>query len=288
MCSPSSPARGRGNPGGGTVGRVFEQFDELARQVVVLAQDEARTLKHDYLGSEHILLGLLGERRGVAAGVLDGLDMTLEEVRAQGARLVGQGDEIPTGQIPFTLGAKKVLELALREALAFGHNYIGTEHILLGLVRLDDSVSARILADFDVDVERIRDAVIAAIPERQPPRGVVSPVAPSELASLAVMLEEAKRTLLEGQSFQAAARIRELQRRLALLVQESEAALESLQLPPSARDVAATRWEYDVRPLEGGSDTWVAQLAAWRSDGWELVSVVPEGERRVVILERRV
>src|SRR5690349_1543964 len=160
MCSPSSPAGGRGNPGGGTVGRVFEQFDELARQVVVLAQDEARTLKHDYLGSEHILLGLLGEPRGVAAGVLDALDMTLEEVRAQVARLVGQGDDMPTGQIPFTPGAKKVLELALREALSLGHNYIGTEHILLGLVRENEGVAARILLDFDADAEKIRNEII--------------------------------------------------------------------------------------------------------------------------------
>ena len=120
---------------------MFERFTERARQVVVLAQDEARALKHNYIGTEHILLGLLREEEGLAARVLESLDITVEEVRAQVARIVGQGDEVTTGQIPFTPRAKKVLELALREALSLGHNYIGTEHILLGLVRENDDLA---------------------------------------------------------------------------------------------------------------------------------------------------
>ena len=139
---------------------MFERFTERARQVVVLAQDEARTLKHNYIGTEHILLGLLREEEGLAARVLDTLDITVEEVRAQVARIVGQGDEVTTGQIPFTPRAKKVLELALREALSLGHNYIGTEHILLGLVRENEGVAARILLDFDADAEKIRNEII--------------------------------------------------------------------------------------------------------------------------------
>ena len=139
---------------------MFERFTERARQVVVLAQDEARTLKHNYIGTEHILLGLLREEEGLAARVLDALDITVEEVRAQVARIVGQGDEVTTGQIPFTPRAKKVLELALREALSLGHNYIGTEHILLGLVRENEGVAARILLDFDADAEKIRNEII--------------------------------------------------------------------------------------------------------------------------------
>jgi ATP-dependent Clp protease ATP-binding subunit ClpC len=139
---------------------MFERFTERARQVVVLAQDEARALKHNYIGTEHILLGLLREEEGLAARVLDGLDITVEEVRAQVARIVGQGDEVTTGQIPFTPRAKKVLELALREALSLGHNYIGTEHILLGLVRENEGVAARILLDFDADAEKIRNEII--------------------------------------------------------------------------------------------------------------------------------
>src|SRR6266581_355971 len=125
---------------------LFERFTERARQVVVLAQDEARALKHNYIGTEHILLGLLREEEGLAARVLESLDITVEEV--------------PTGQIPFTPRAKKVLELALREALSLGHNYIGTEHILLGLVRENEGVAARILLDFDADSEKIRNEVI--------------------------------------------------------------------------------------------------------------------------------
>src|SRR3982075_394054 len=139
---------------------MFERFTERARQVVVLAQDEARALKHNYIGTEHILLGLLREEEGRAARVLESLDITVEEVRAQVARIVGQGDEVTTGQIPFTPRAKKVLELALREALSLGHNYIGTEHILLGLVREDEGVAARILLDFAADSEKIRNEVI--------------------------------------------------------------------------------------------------------------------------------
>jgi ATP-dependent Clp protease ATP-binding subunit ClpC len=142
------------------VGVLFERFTERARQVVVLAQDEARALKHNYIGTEHLLLGLLREEEGLAARVLESLDITVEEVRAQVARIVGQGDEVTTGQIPFTPRAKKVLELALREALSLGHNYIGTEHILLGLVRENEGVAARILLDFDADAEKIRNEII--------------------------------------------------------------------------------------------------------------------------------
>jgi ATP-dependent Clp protease ATP-binding subunit ClpA len=139
---------------------VFEQFTERARQVVVLAQDEARALKHNYIGTEHILLGLLREEEGLAARVLESLDITVEEVRAQVARIIGQGEEISGGQIPFTPRAKVVLELSLREALSLGHNYIGTEHLLLGLVRENEGVAARILLDFDADAQMVRSEVL--------------------------------------------------------------------------------------------------------------------------------
>src|SRR5687767_2919548 len=139
---------------------MFERFTERARQVVVLAQEEARTLKHNYIGTEHILLGLLREEEGLAARVLESLDITVERVRSQVVRIVGSGEEVTAGQIPFTPRAKKVLELALREALSLGHNYIGTEHILLGLVRENEGVAARILLDFDADAEKIRNEII--------------------------------------------------------------------------------------------------------------------------------
>ena len=139
---------------------MFERFTERARQVVVLAQDEALHLRHNYIGTEHLLLGLLREEEGLAARVLESLDITVEEVRAQVARIVGQGDEEVGGMIPFTPRAKRVLELSLREALGLGHNHIGTEHILLGLVRVDGGVAARILLDFDADAEKIRTEII--------------------------------------------------------------------------------------------------------------------------------
>jgi ATP-dependent Clp protease ATP-binding subunit ClpC len=139
---------------------VFERFTERSRQVVVLAQDEARRLRHNYIGTEHILLGLLRDQEGLAARVLDSFQVTVEEVRAQVARIVGEGEEVTVGQIPFTPRTKKVLELSLREALSLGHNYIGTEHILLGIVRENEGVAARILLDFGADAEKVRNEVI--------------------------------------------------------------------------------------------------------------------------------
>jgi ATP-dependent Clp protease ATP-binding subunit ClpC len=139
---------------------MFERFTERARQVVVFAQDEARQLKHNYIGTEHLLLGLLREEEGLAARVLEGFDITLEEVRAQVARIVGQGVEVTSGQIPFTPRAKKVLELSLREARKMNHNYIGTEHVLLGLAREGEGVAMRILLDLGLDGERIRNELI--------------------------------------------------------------------------------------------------------------------------------
>ena len=169
---------------------MFERFTERARQVVVLAQDEARALKHNYIGTEHILLGLLREEEGLAARVLESLDITVEEVRAQVARIVGQGDEVTTGQIPFTPRAKKVLELALREALSLGHNYIGTEHILLGLVRENEGVAARILLDFDADAEKIRNEIIRMLsgPGRRQQGGATGP--PGEKSKSSKLLDQ--------------------------------------------------------------------------------------------------
>ncbi len=178
---------------------MFERFTERARQVVVLAQDEARALKHNYIGTEHILLGLLREEEGLAARVLESLDITVEEVRAQVARIVGQGDEVTTGQIPFTPRAKKVLELALREALSLGHNYIGTEHILLGLVRENEGVAARILLDFDADADKIRNEIIRMLsgPGRRQQGGGG---APGEKAKSSKLLDQFGRNLTKQAS----------------------------------------------------------------------------------------
>ena len=141
---------------------MFERFSDEAREVVVLAQDEARALKHNWIGTEHLLLGLLREE-SLAARVLGSLDITFDQVRAQVARIVGHGDEPPFGQIPFTPRAKKVLELSLLEAQSLGHDYIGPEHILLGLVREGQGVANRILLDFDAGADMIRDETMRVL-----------------------------------------------------------------------------------------------------------------------------
>jgi ATP-dependent Clp protease ATP-binding subunit ClpC len=156
---------------------VFERFTERARQVVVLAQEEARALRHNYIGTEHILLGLLREEEGIAARVLESLGVTVEAVRAQVARIVGQGDEVAGGQIPLTPRAKRVLELALRETLSLGHNWIGTEHVLLGLARENEGVAMQILLNHGVASDRIRDEVVRML-GGPPPGGVAPPPIP--------------------------------------------------------------------------------------------------------------
>ena len=139
---------------------MFERFTDRARRVVVLAQEEARLLNHNYIGTEHILLGLIHEGEGVAAKALEQLGISLEAVRTQVEEIIGQGGSSPSGHIPFTPRAKKVLELSLREALQLGHNYIGTEHILLGLIREGEGVAAQVLVKLGADLSRVRQQVI--------------------------------------------------------------------------------------------------------------------------------
>ena len=139
---------------------MFERFTDRARRVVVLAQEEARMLNHNYIGTEHILLGLIHEGEGVAAKALESLGISLEAVRQQVEEIIGQGQQAPSGHIPFTPRAKKVLELSLREALQLGHNYIGTEHILLGLIREGEGVAAQVLVKLGADLNRVRQPVI--------------------------------------------------------------------------------------------------------------------------------
>src|SRR5205807_1382998 len=141
-------------------GFLFERFTDRARRVVVLAQEEARLLNHNYIGTEHILLGLIHEGEGVAAKALEQLGISLEAVRTQVEEIIGQGGSSPSGHIPFTPRAKKVLELSLREALQLGHNYIGTEHILLGLIREGEGVAAQVLVKLGADLSRVRQQVI--------------------------------------------------------------------------------------------------------------------------------
>jgi ATP-dependent Clp protease ATP-binding subunit ClpC len=205
---------------------LFERFTERARQVVVLAQEEARTLKHNYIGTEHILLGLLREEDGIAARVLESLDITVEEVRAQVARIVGQGDEVTTSQIPFTPRAKKVLELALREGLALGHNYIGTEHVLLGLVSEGEGVASRVLLDFGVGAETVREAVADALSGvgRQENYAPSSPPVAEEVGAEIERLGEEKKRAIEERRFEDAADVRVRWRRLVNAARDLERA----------------------------------------------------------------
>ena len=139
---------------------MFEKFTDKARRVVVLAQEEAKLLNHNYIGTEHILLGLIHEGEGVAAKALESLGINLDAVRDQVQEIIGQGQQAPSGHIPFTPRAKKVLELSLREALQLGHSYIGTEHLLLGLIREGEGVAAQVLTRLGADTNRVRQQVI--------------------------------------------------------------------------------------------------------------------------------
>jgi hypothetical protein len=167
---------------------MFERFTDRARRVVVLAQEEARLLNHNYIGTEHLLLGLVHEGEGVAARALESLGISLEAVRSKVEEIIGQGQSAPIGQIPFTPRAKKVLELSLREALQLGHNYIGTEHILLGLVREGEGVAAQVLVKLGGgDLALVRQAVTVQLASQ-----------PREEISQRPVLQEPRPTLVGG------------------------------------------------------------------------------------------
>jgi len=146
---------------------MFARFTDRARRVVVEGQDEARTLNHNYIGTEHILLGLIHEGEGVGAKALESLGISLDTVRQQVQEIIGQGQHASSGHIPFTPRAKKVLELALAESKALGHHYIGTEHILLGLIREGDGVAAQVLVKLGADLNRVRQQVIQLLHDYQ-------------------------------------------------------------------------------------------------------------------------
>ena len=144
---------------------MFERFTDRARRVVVLAQEEARLLNHNYIGTEHILLGLVHEDEGVAAKALESLNVRLDAVRRQVEEIIGQGGSPPFGHIPFTPRAKKVLELSLREAMQLGHNYIGTEHILLGVLREGEGVACQVLVSLGASLPKVRARVLQLVAE---------------------------------------------------------------------------------------------------------------------------
>ncbi|TQN33142.1 ATP-dependent Clp protease ATP-binding subunit ClpC [Haloactinospora alba] len=177
---------------------MFERFTDRARRVVVLAQEEARMLNHNYIGTEHILLGLIHEGEGVAAKALESLGISLEAVRQQVEEIIGQGQQAPSGHIPFTPRAKKVLELSLREALQLGHNYIGTEHILLGLIREGEGVAAQVLVKLGADLNRVRQQVIQLLHGYQGKEPQATGASSESTPSTSLVLDQFGRNLTQA------------------------------------------------------------------------------------------
>jgi prophage maintenance system killer protein len=200
---------------------MFQRFTDRARRVVHLAQEEARLLRHNYVGTEHLLLGLLYEGEGVAAQALASLGVSLERVRAQVEEIIGRGQTTPSGHIPFTPRAKKVLELSLREALQLGHSYIGTEHLLLGLLREGEGVAAQVLLNLGADQSRIRELVQGLVTDVGELAGaetrLVRLTLPADLVDLAEQLAEVRRqkeAAFDAGDLETAAALRDREKRL--------------------------------------------------------------------------
>ncbi len=207
---------------------LFQRFTDRARRAVHLAQEEARLLRHNYVGTEHLLLGLLYEGEGVAARALGSLGVSLQAVRGQVEQIIGHGPTIPTGHIPFTPRAKKALALSLREALALGHNYIGTEHLLLGLVREGEGVAAQVLGRFDADHARLREQVLRLVTD-----DCQEPGAPTRLVRVSVpadLVEAAERLAEVRRQKEAAFDTGDLDRAAALRDQEKRLLADKLRL----------------------------------------------------------
>jgi len=210
---------------------MFERFTDRARRVVVLAQEEARLLNHDHIGTEHILLGLIHEGEGVAYLALTELGISLEAVRVQIEEIIGQGQSAPTGHIPFTPRAKKVLELSLREAMALGHNYIGTEHILLGLIREGEGVAAQVLVKLGADLSRVRQQVVqvqsgyAGGEDVGTRMRLVRMTVPDDLREVEeqlAQLRQQKQQAIDADAFEKAAALRDKEKQFLLWLAERE------------------------------------------------------------------
>jgi ATP-dependent Clp protease ATP-binding subunit ClpC len=216
---------------------MFERFTDRARRVVVLAQEEARMLDHNYIGTEHLLLGLIHEGSGVAARALEALEIRLEAVRQEVEKAIGRGGEgQPSGHIPFTPRAKKVLELAFRESTQLGHNYIGTEHILLGLVREGNGVAAQVLVRLGADRDRVRQQVVhllhgesgPAVVGRRARRPMMIGAEPARIAELDARVAAAERWIgLEPD-------VHDIDQDIARTRREKEAAIDSQDFESAA------------------------------------------------------
>ena len=212
---------------------MFERFTDRARRVIVLAQEEARLLNHNYIGTEHLLLGLAREGQDVAATALERLGIRLEALRSQVEEIIGRGPRAPSGHVPFTPRAKKVLELSLREAKELGHDYIGTEHLLLGLIREGEGVAAQVLVKLGADLSRARGQVIELLSGHA---GAVQAGARTRLVRMTVpddlrkaeeqlaAVRQRKEAAVDAEEFDRAAALRDQERKLAARVAERERA----------------------------------------------------------------
>jgi len=212
---------------------MFERFTDRARRSLFLSQEEARLLNHNYVGTEHLLLGLVSEGQGVAPKALQSLGILLEAVRAQVEEIIGQGQTAPRGHIPFTPGAKKVLELSLREATQLGHSYIGTEHLLLGLLREGEGVAAQVLVKLGADLSRVRQQVIQLLSgsaggrEAGARTRLVRMTVPEELREAEEQLAQVRREkeqAIQVQDFEKAAGLRDQERQLLTRMAKRERA----------------------------------------------------------------
>ena len=223
---------------------MFERFTDQSRRAVVLAQDEARLLNHNYIGTEHLLAGLRRENRGVAARTLESAGITMDAVRAEIEKLVGRGEMAPSGHIPFTPRAKKCLELSLREALNLGHNHIGTGHLLLGLISKDDCEAVQVLGGLGADLGQLRAQVIQEIEDDPEDRGGFSPPRPQRAE-----LPNAVQTLLDTID----ERLNAIERHLGIAA-ERERAAEELAAEGLAADQAAQPDAGDGGSADAGSE----------------------------------
>jgi ATP-dependent Clp protease ATP-binding subunit ClpA len=254
---------------------MFERFTEASRNAVTAAENEARALKHNYIGTEHLLLGLFYDDSTAAARILTGLDIHLDEVRTQVARIVGLGDEVTPGQIPFTPRAKKTLELSLREALSLGHNYIGTEHILLGIARENEGVASRILLDCDADADKVRDAVIRFLSQGQGrARGFKTPPISAEVVATLAKLRRDKEQAIEANDFAGAHALRLQERKLLEAAQQLEKAWEAAKAETLPR--YPRQFDHQLVTLLPADP--LAAIEEESARGWELVSVIPDPE----------
>jgi len=213
---------------------MFERFTDRARQVVVLAQEEARKFNHNYIGTEHILIGLIREDGGAAGEGLESLGISVDAVRQQVEEMVGKGEQEPSGPIPFTPRAKKVLELSLREALQLGHDYIGTEHILLGLIREGDGVAVQVLVRLGADLNQVRQQVLQrlhAFQAEDEPGSIRAVQQPRLLSRIDAV--ERRLSILE-QRVGTRPDLRELDRELAQVRRDKKAAIEAQDFEKTA------------------------------------------------------